>query len=98
MAFATDEFTQHSPDNLNFLLNAVDWLAQDESLIAIRAKDRRPPVLAFSSVGLREGAKYANVIGVPLLVAVLGLGHLAQRRRLSRVPYRPAATQAASGA
>ena len=41
--FATDRFVQLAPENLAFALNAVDWLAQDEELIAIRSKDRRPP-------------------------------------------------------
>ena len=49
----------------------MDWLAQDEELIAIRSKDRRPPPLLFTSAPLREGVKYANLAGLPLLVAVL---------------------------
>ena len=69
--FATDRFVRTAPENLAFSLNAVDWLAQDEELIAIRSKDRRPPPLLFTSA-LREGVKYANLAGLPLLVAVLG--------------------------
>jgi hypothetical protein len=67
----------------------VDWLAQDEALIAIRAKDRRPPQLLFTSSLAREGVKYVNVIGIPLLVAAAGLVRLARRRRKTREPYRP---------
>jgi ABC-type uncharacterized transport system involved in gliding motility auxiliary subunit len=85
--FASDQFTQHAPDNLSFALNAVDWLAQDEALISIRSKDRSPPALSFSSPVLREGVKYVNVIGVPLLVAIFGFVHLARRRRSTREPY-----------
>jgi ABC-type uncharacterized transport system involved in gliding motility auxiliary subunit len=81
--FASDQFTQHAPDNLSFALNAVDWLAQDESLISIRSKDRSPPPLSFSSPVLREGVKYFNVIGVPLLIIVFGLTHLTRRWRRS---------------
>ena len=76
-------------ENLSFSLNAVDWLAQDEELIAIRSKDRRPPALLFESSALREGVKYANVAGLPLLVAVLGIIRLVRRRRRTREPYRP---------
>ena len=47
--FATDRFVHTAPENLAFSLNAVDWLAQDEELIAIRSKDRRPPALLFES-------------------------------------------------
>jgi ABC-type uncharacterized transport system involved in gliding motility auxiliary subunit len=89
--FATDQFTQHSPDNLSFVLNAVDWLAQDEALISIRSKDRSPPPLSFSSPVLREGVKYVNVIGVPALIILLGITHLTRRRRRTREAYTPAA-------
>jgi ABC-type uncharacterized transport system involved in gliding motility auxiliary subunit len=93
-----DRYVQHVPENLAFVLNAVDWLAQDESLIAIRAKDRRPPALAFPSVGTREGVKYANMIGVPALAALVGLVRLARRRRKTREPYRrPGSGQTGAG-
>jgi ABC-type uncharacterized transport system involved in gliding motility auxiliary subunit len=86
---ASDEMLQRNPENLAFVLNAVDWLAQDEALIAIRSKDRRPPPLVFSSDAVKQGVKYANLTGVPLLLAVAGLVHLARRRRLAQRPYRP---------
>ena len=49
--FATDRFVRTAPENLAFTLNAIDWLAQDEELIAIRSKDRRPPPLLFAEPG-----------------------------------------------
>jgi gliding motility-associatede transport system auxiliary component len=85
--FASDQFTQHAPDNMAFALNAVDWLAQDEALISIRSKDRSPPVLSFSSPVIRETVKYANVIGLPVLLVIYGFAHLASRRRKTREPY-----------
>jgi ABC-type uncharacterized transport system involved in gliding motility auxiliary subunit len=87
--FATDRFVRTAQENLVFALNAVDWLAQDEALISIRSKNRRPPPLLFSSAAEREGVKYANVIGLPLLVALVGLVRLVRRRRRTREPYRP---------
>ena len=87
--FATDDFLRRTPENLDFVLNAVDWLAQDESLIAIRAKDRRPPPLVFSSAAVRDTVKYFNIAGVPLMIVALGVLHLAGRRRRTRLPYRP---------
>jgi ABC-type uncharacterized transport system involved in gliding motility auxiliary subunit len=79
-------------------LNAVDWLAQDEALISIRAKDRRPPQLVFTSNATRQGVKYANVVGIPLLVALAGLIRLTRRRRKTREPYRPLVPSPASAA
>jgi len=81
--FASDRHVQSAPENLVFVLNAVDWLAQDEALIAIRSKDRRPPPLTLTPRG-RNGVKYANVVGLPVLVALAGLARLLQRRRGTR--------------
>ncbi|HWZ29051.1 MAG TPA: Gldg family protein [Gemmatimonadales bacterium] len=93
--FAGDHFAQNSPENLNFALNAVDWLAQDEALISIRSKDRSPPPLSFSGPTIRGLVKYGNIVGVPLLVALFGALRLARRRARTRQPYRPLAASAA---
>jgi ABC-type uncharacterized transport system involved in gliding motility auxiliary subunit len=87
--FATDRFVRTAPENLAFTLNAIDWLAQDEELIAIRSKDRRPPPLLFESSAIREGVKYANLVGLPLLVGLVGAIRLIRRRRRTRETYRP---------
>jgi hypothetical protein len=39
--------------------------------------------LSFSSPVLREGVKYCNVIGVPLLIILFGMAHLTRRWRRS---------------
>jgi ABC-type uncharacterized transport system involved in gliding motility auxiliary subunit len=85
---ASDDLARRSPENLLFALNAVDWLAQDEALISIRAKDRRPPALVFESTAVKEGVKYLNVVGLPALFALYGFVRLLRRRRLAAMPYR----------
>jgi ABC-type uncharacterized transport system involved in gliding motility auxiliary subunit len=92
--FAGDRFAQNSPENTIFVLNAVDWLAQDEALIGIRSKDRTPPPLAFSSAGLRGTVRYGNIVGVPVLVALFGALRLARRKVRTKQPYRPLAQAA----
>ena len=87
--FATDRFVQAAPENLALVLNAIDWLAQDEELIAIRSKNRQPVPLVFKTALARDTAKYANIVGLPLLVALAGMAHLLRRRRRTRDPYRP---------
>ena len=84
---ASDEFARRSPDAIAFALNAVDWLAQDEALISIRAKERRPPPLLFSSNGTRNGVKYFNVAGLPILIAIYGAVRLLKRRQLATKSY-----------
>jgi ABC-type uncharacterized transport system involved in gliding motility auxiliary subunit/ABC-type transport system involved in multi-copper enzyme maturation permease subunit len=87
MEFATDRYL--SPDNGAFTLNAVDWLAQDEALISIRSRDRRPPRLLFTSPLLQEGVKYANLVLLPLVIALWGVVRLVRRRRRSLRPWQP---------
>ena len=86
---ATDRFARGAPGNLTFILNAVDWLAQDEALIAIRAKNRAPPPLAFTTALKRSLARYGNLIGIPGLVIAVGIARLWRRRRSTGRPYVP---------
>ncbi len=63
-----------TPGNVALFLNAVDWLAQDEGLIAIRSReDASRPLDPTLSDGARFQIKYANILGPPLLVIVFGL-------------------------
>ncbi len=91
MEFATDRYASSATENAVFALNAIDWLSQDESLISIRSRDRRPPRLLFSSPALQQGVKYANLVGLPLLLALYGLVRLTGRRRRSLTPWTPLA-------
>jgi ABC-type uncharacterized transport system involved in gliding motility auxiliary subunit len=90
MEFATDRYASNATENAVFALNAIDWLAQDEALISIRSRDRRPPRLLFSSQTLQQGVKYANIVVLPLLIAAFGIVRLVGRRRRSLVPWTPA--------
>ena len=97
--FASDRYARNSPENIVFVQNAIDWLAQDEALIAIRSKNRAPAPLVFTSIVKRSAVKYGNLIGVPLLLVALGIVRLWHRRETTRRVYRPlasAATVAAS--
>jgi ABC-type uncharacterized transport system involved in gliding motility auxiliary subunit len=93
--FVNDRFVDRAPDNLALALNGVDWLAQDDALMSIRSKDRRPPPLVFPTASVREAVKYANVIGVPALVALYGLIRLLRRRRRTRRSYEAEPSRAA---
>ncbi len=82
-----DRFLQSNPTNLAFGLNAVDWLAQDDALIGIRAKTRTPPSLVFTSETTRDIVKHGNVIGVPIILVLLAVLRLVKRNQLTRRPY-----------
>ncbi len=94
--FASDHYARNSPTNIVLVQNAIDWLAQDEGLIAIRSKDRAPPPLVFSSSVARGAAKYGNLAGVPLLLMAAGIARLLGRRRTTRRVYRPLAAEGAA--
>ena len=64
--------------------NAVDWLAQDASLAGIRSKNTQGRMLVFQSEAVRDGVRYFNLGGVPLIVALLGFARLSRRRQRSR--------------
>ncbi|MBI3982324.1 MAG: Gldg family protein [Gemmatimonadetes bacterium] len=91
----SDRNVQNAPENMSFVLNAVDWLSQDESLITIRAKERTPPPLVFSNETLRDTVKYANVGGVPGALILLGILRLLRRKRLADRPYQRGGAEAA---
>ena len=94
--FASDRYARNSPTNIVLVQNAIDWLVQDEGLIAIRSKDRAPPPLVFSSSVARGAAKYGNLAGVPLLLMAAGIARLLGRRRTQRRVYRPLAAEGVS--
>jgi len=95
--FASDRFAQNSPENIVFTQNAIDWLAQDEALIAIRSKNRAPPQVVYTSAATQNAAKWGDIVGVPALLIVAGVLWLARRRRATRRTYRPLAARPIPG-
>ncbi|MFQ5551939.1 MAG: Gldg family protein, partial [Gemmatimonadales bacterium] len=82
--FLTDSYLGNARENAAFALNAIDWLAEDEDLIAIRSKNRRPPQLVFTSEFKRDAVKYGNIAGIPGILVLAGALRLIRRRRRTR--------------
>jgi gliding-associated putative ABC transporter substrate-binding component GldG len=78
--FIKDQFLGIFPQNLMLLQNIVDYLAEDESLIAIRAKAQTHRPLRQVEDSTVTLAKYGNIIGVPLLLIGFGLARWRVRR------------------
>jgi len=87
-AFVQGQFIQNNPENLTFVANAIDWLAQDESLIRIRSKNRTPPSFRFTSDLGRNVLKWGNLVGVPLLFVLFGLVRVTGRRRRAEARWK----------
>ncbi|MBE23648.1 MAG: hypothetical protein CME22_08250 [Gemmatimonadetes bacterium] len=85
--FLEESFIQVSPDNLIFAENAIDWLAQDEALIAIRSKTRTPPPIVFTSDFQKASLRWGNLIGVPLIIVIYGVMKVTGRRRRAEVRW-----------
>ncbi len=86
--FSEIEFVQSNPQNITFLANAIDWLAQDEALIRIRSKNRTPPSLVFTSDATRDLLRWGNLAGLPLLFVAFGVFRVTGRRRRAEAQWK----------
>lgn len=59
-------------NNIAFMLNAADWLAQDTTLVGIRSKTAQLPVLESVEAGTLQLLKLGNLLGGSLLLLLLG--------------------------
>jgi gliding-associated putative ABC transporter substrate-binding component GldG len=71
--FVQGQYAQGGPNQVLFL-NAVDWLSQDSDMITIRSREAAVrPLKPDISDGTKQTVKYANIVGPPILVLLLGL-------------------------
>jgi ABC-type uncharacterized transport system involved in gliding motility auxiliary subunit len=68
-----------SSSNPDLLVATLDWLTQQDSLIAIEAKPLRGQPLSLGDAGLRLNVALTAVV-LPLLVALAGVAVLGRRR------------------
>jgi ABC-type uncharacterized transport system involved in gliding motility auxiliary subunit len=73
-----------SPDNVNFLSNAVDWLTDDTGLIELRTKGTTGRPIDEMEESTRTILKYTNFLLPLILVLAYGLVRF-QRNRMRRL-------------
>ncbi len=78
--FAANQWVSYGV-NLDFFLNAVHWVLEDESMISIRAKEEGPGRLEMTENTGRV-MWLLTVLVIPLLVSVSGIGIWAYRRKM----------------
>jgi ABC-2 type transport system permease protein len=82
-------------NSASLALNMIDWLARDDSLIALRSRSviQRPLI----EVGATERAVWKGfwMFGLPLLVGLAGLGRWLVLRRRQAAGVRPASGESA---
>src|SRR2546430_3530939 len=66
--FASDRYARNSPTNIVLVQNALDWLVQDEGLLATRSKDRAPPPPPVCRRLARRAAKNDTLADGPRLL------------------------------
>ena len=74
---------QQSPDNINLLVNSVDWLSDDTGLIQLRTRGVTSRLLDQIEDGKKSFLKWLNVLLPVLLIIVYGIIR-SQRNRLIR--------------
>ena len=88
----SDSVLPRSQENIALGLNLVDWLAQEDTLAAVRSKVVTSRDLLFTSATHKNVAQWGNVAGVPLLIVVIGLFRSVRRRRFGFTMYGQART------
>jgi ABC-type uncharacterized transport system involved in gliding motility auxiliary subunit len=78
--FATNNYSRFG-GNIDFFLNSVSWVMEDESLISIRSKEEGPGKVELSN---KQGTVIflLTVFVIPLLTAIAGVVIWVMRRRL----------------
>lgn len=84
-----NNFLGQFPANMTFFLNAIDWVALGNELIAIRSRsvsDRPldPNILKDGAENKRNTVKFAGTFGMPILLTLFGMGRWLARRREKR--------------
>jgi ABC-type uncharacterized transport system involved in gliding motility auxiliary subunit len=71
--FLTDNILAQFPANGRFFLNLIDWMNLGEDLIQIRSRTIVDRPLIELSPDTKKWIKYANILGVSLLLLVVGI-------------------------
>jgi len=74
---------QLSPDNVNLLVNSVDWLSDDTGLIELRTRGVTSRLLEQVEEGRKNFLKWLNVILPVFLIIIYGIFRI-QRNRIIR--------------
>jgi ABC-type uncharacterized transport system involved in gliding motility auxiliary subunit len=80
--------------NLDFLLQAADWLGNDDDIIGIRNRESRDGRLDLiidpeKRAAAMQSVQFINVILTPLMVVLAGIFIAIRRRAKSRILLSP---------
>ena len=78
--FMTDRYIRNN-QNMDFFLNIINWLVQEEDLISIRPKEDDFRKANLGSKLKQNAIFYINILVVPSLIIIYGLIRWQLRRR-----------------
>jgi gliding-associated putative ABC transporter substrate-binding component GldG len=70
--FINDNYAE-IPGNIEFFLNAVDWFTWGKDLIGVRSRLVLDRTLPFLSEQQKTAIRFANLGGIPILLALFGI-------------------------
>lgn len=73
---------QIQPDNLNLMVNSIDWLSDDTGLIDLRTKEVSSRPIDQMDDGKKAMLKYLNFLVPIFLIVGIGIGRYQSRRNL----------------
>jgi ABC-type uncharacterized transport system involved in gliding motility auxiliary subunit len=73
---------QIPPDNLNLIVNSIDWLSDDTGLIDLRTKEVTSRPIDQMEDGKKATLKYLNFLLPILLILGIGVSRYQMRRNL----------------
>ncbi|TVR40937.1 MAG: hypothetical protein EA392_02730 [Cryomorphaceae bacterium] len=79
-----DQARQLQPDNINFFVNAVDWLLDDDGLVQLRNRLVQSRPIEAMEDGTRTTLKFLNFLLPVAIVLIIGLIRFQQRRSLRK--------------
>jgi hypothetical protein len=82
--FITDQNLRMFGYNMRFILNAIDYLTLDESLITIRTRGKADRPLKQISEAAKNTAKFINIFGMSILVVALALVRFYYRKKVKQ--------------
>ncbi len=85
--FLTDQFTGPKYSNLAFGIEAISWLAEEESLAGIQLRSRKDRALVFENDTQKTLIKYGNMGLALVLPLAFGGFRMLRRKALRRARY-----------
>lgn len=85
--FITDNFVANDQQNLYMLMNLVDYLAQDQSLLTIRSKSVANPPIKLVDDQTKQILRWSNVVMPIILLSLLAIFISRRRKKQSGLSY-----------